>query len=206
MNEHEEMFTADDDSELDAWLKSADQAVLASLESGMDLSAGLAAITGQDAVVTEETRPEPQRADATGRTREHRDRKRRRGGREGHGEGLAGATSGTVHFGDSVNIHGGFGNTGTVFSHAESPGATAQEALAQLRHALQELQGQVSPSLAEDLEAALPYLMHETPPPDAAGLAERVRAVMLVSGIAAQAGAVGYPVLVAVERVLALWR
>ncbi|MEU9109840.1 hypothetical protein AB0D54_37030, partial [Streptomyces xanthophaeus] len=36
-------------SELDAWLKSADQAVLTSLESGMDLSAGLAVIAALSA-------------------------------------------------------------------------------------------------------------------------------------------------------------
>ncbi|WP_405715561.1 hypothetical protein OG264_37960 [Streptomyces xanthophaeus] len=202
MNEHEEdVFTADDDSELDAWLKSADQAVLASLEGGMDVSAGLAAITGQDAVVTEESPAEPRQADATGRAGEHRDRKRRRGGHEGRagragrGDGLAGAASGTVFFGD----------TGMAIGRSGSGGALP-EALAQLRHALQELRGQVPPSAAEDIDAALPHLMDEDPP-EAAVFVERVRALMTVSAIAAaQAGAVGQPVLAAVERVLALWR
>ncbi|WP_051859321.1 hypothetical protein [Streptomyces xanthophaeus] len=212
MNEHEvDAFTADDDSELDAWLKSADQAVLASLEGGMDLSAGLAAITGQDAVVTEESPAEPRQADATGRAGEHRDRKRRRGGHEGHGgragrgDGLAGATSGTVFFGDSVTVHGGFGDTGMAIGRSGSGGALP-EALAQLRHALQELRGQVPPSVAADIDAALPHLM-DGDPPEAAVFVERVRALMTVSAIAAvQAGAVGQPVLAAVERVLALWR
>ncbi|MGW6937612.1 hypothetical protein ACWGF3_01125 [Streptomyces xanthophaeus] len=215
MNEHEvDAFTADDDSELDAWLKSADQAVLASLEGGMDLSAGLAAITGQDAVVTEESPAEPRQADATGRAGEHRDRKRRRGGHEGHeghggragrGDGLAGAASGTVFFGDSVTVHGGFADTGMAIGRSGSGGALP-EALAQLRHALQELRGQVPPSVAEDIDAALPHLMDEDPP-EAAVFVERVRALMTVSAIAAaQAGAVGQPVLAAVERVLALWR
>ncbi|GHI84915.1 hypothetical protein [Streptomyces xanthophaeus] len=215
MNEHEvDAFTADDDSELDGWLKSADQAVLASLEGGMDLSAGLAAITGQDAVVTEESPAEPRQADATGRAGEHRDRKRRRGGHEGHeghggragrGDGLAGAASGTVFFGDSVTVHGGFADTGMAIGRSGSGGALP-EALAQLRHALQELRGQVPPSVAEDIDAALPHLMDEDPP-EAAVFVERVRALMTVSAIAAaQAGAVGQPVLAAVERVLALWR
>ncbi|MGW6949059.1 hypothetical protein [Streptomyces xanthophaeus] len=212
MNEHEEdVFTADDDSELDAWLKSADQAVLASLEGGMDLSAGLAAITGQDALVTEESPAEPRQADATGRAGEHRDRKRRRGvhgGHEGHGgrgDGLAGAASGTVFFGDSVTVHGGFADTGMATGRSGSGGALP-EALAQLRHALQELRGQVPPSVAADIDAALPHLMDEDPP-EAAVFVERVRALMTVSAIAAvQAGAVGQPVLAAVERVLALWR
>ncbi|MFD8949814.1 hypothetical protein ACFV0B_13265 [Streptomyces xanthophaeus] len=209
MNEHEEdVFTADDDSELDAWLKSADQAVLASLEGGMDLSAGLAAITGQDAVVTEESPAEPRQADATGRAGEHRDRKRRRGvhgGHEGRGDGLAGAASGTVFFGDSVTVHGGFADTGMATGRSGSGGALP-EALAQLRHALKELRGQVPPSVAADIDAALPHLMAEDPP-EAAVFVERVRALMTVSAIAAvQAGAVGQPVLAAVERVLALWR
>ncbi|MFG2751966.1 hypothetical protein [Streptomyces xanthophaeus] len=200
----EDAFTADDDSELDAWLKSADQAVLASLEGGMDLSAGLAAITGRDAVVTEESPAEPRQSDATGRAGEHRDR-RRRGVHGGHGDGLAGAASGTVFFGDSVTVHGGFADTGMATGRSGS-GGSLPEALAQLRHALQELRGQVPPSVAADIDAGLPHLMGEDPP-EAAVFVERVRALMTVSAIAAaQAGAVGHPVLAAVERVLALWR
>ncbi|WP_272262963.1 hypothetical protein [Streptomyces xanthophaeus] len=109
------------------------------------------------------------------------------------GRGRQGSSGEDDSDADSVTVHGGFADTGMAIGRSGSGGALP-EALAQLRHALQEPRGQVPPSADED-------------PPEAAVFVQRVRALMNVSAIAAaQAGAVCRPVLAAVERVLALWR
>ncbi len=59
MSEYREVFIDDDDPELDSWLKVVDQAVLSSLKDGMDLSSGLAAITGQKGAAVEGPRSQP---------------------------------------------------------------------------------------------------------------------------------------------------
>ncbi|WP_436738260.1 hypothetical protein [Streptomyces sp. BBFR102] len=110
----------------------------------------------------------------------------------------------TFHFGDSVTMNGGVGNTGIV-KHQAAPAATGadsalQEALRDLAPLLRDLRERVSPMSAEMIDDSLDDL-------DAEGESTprgRHRALMAVSGIAQSVGAVGAPALEAVNRVLAM--
>ncbi|MEV0749863.1 hypothetical protein AB0I75_32450 [Streptomyces sp. NPDC050273] len=197
MSEHQDTFMDGDDPELDAWLKTADQAVLSSLEDGMDLVHGLAAITGQDAVAVKEARSEPTAAepnrrpyDRRGQTQRHRQRK----------EEAAGSS---FYFGDSVTMYGDH-NTGLVSNQPSvsplTPDSRMQDLLQELIHLVRELLGQVSPEHGRTIDGALPYISNDSSvlPQD------RNRALLTVAGIAATSGAVGQPTIEAIRAILDL--
>ncbi|MER6293921.1 hypothetical protein ACIG0B_04185 [Streptomyces althioticus] len=105
------------------------------------------------------------------------------------------------YFGDSVSMHGGLGNTGIVKNQA-APAQTSPEleaALRQLVELLTELRAQVPPARAQSLDEALPDIASPAVEPE-----QRHRALLAVAGIAATVGAVGQPVVEAVNSVLAL--
>ncbi|EDX22922.1 MULTISPECIES: hypothetical protein [Streptomyces] len=206
MSEQEDMVMEQGDAEFTARLKAADQAVLASLESGMDLSQGLAAIMGQGAAAADVARPEGLRAEPTSRPHDHHGRKRQQ---RRHGEGVAGAVDGTAnYYGSVVNMHGGESNAGMVVHHAaadDSAQEAALAALANLLDLLREFRAQLSPSLAEVLDRALADLM-DAAQDGPGGPMKLYRALQSVAGVAAVSGATGAPVLEAVSAVLALLR
>ncbi|MFD5618488.1 hypothetical protein [Streptomyces yangpuensis] len=199
MGEDHDMFTPDDDPELDAWLQAADRTVLASLEGGMDLSHGLAVILGPDAAVAEETRSGSRRQEQTGSPHTHGDRKRRRR----HAEGAAEAGNSTVYYGDTVNMVGGHHNIGIVSNQAGSMHTETKEALDRLCHLLQELHAQASPDAAEAIDAVLPYLRDDDPTKPVSA-EDRRRALLTAAGIAATAGAGAQPVMETVRVILEL--
>ncbi|MDQ0599857.1 hypothetical protein QF037_004202 [Streptomyces canus] len=105
------------------------------------------------------------------------------------------------YFGDNVNMHGGMGNTGIV-KHQVPAADTASlvDAVAELRGLIESLRDQVPAASAQALDDSLPAIRA-----DASALPQdRHRALMAVAGIAATIGAVGQPVLEAVNRVLGL--
>ncbi|MFE6750996.1 hypothetical protein ACFVGM_34450 [Kitasatospora purpeofusca] len=114
--------------------------------------------------------------------------------------------SGDHFHGDVVNMYGGTDNKGIVHHH-HAPGADGGRASDELTRAVQELitllrelRDGVAPLDAESIDEALPAL---TVGPGAVPR-ERHRALMAVAGIAATVGAVGAPVVEAVQRVLGL--
>ncbi|MFB9586610.1 hypothetical protein [Streptomyces goshikiensis] len=202
MSEREDMAIDDGHAELTARLEAADQEVLASLESGMDLSRGLAAIMGQGAVAADVARPESLRAEPTSRPHDRHGRKRQQ---RRHGEGVAGAVDGTAkYYGSVVNMHGGESNAGIVVNHTAADGS-GQQALANLLDILREHRGHLPPALAETLDAVLPDLMDDAQD-GSGGSAKRYRALQTVMAVAAESGAAGAPVLEAVRAVLDLLR
>ncbi|MFB8203755.1 hypothetical protein [Kitasatospora purpeofusca] len=113
--------------------------------------------------------------------------------------------SGDHFHGDVVNMIGGTGNRGIVHHHA--PGADSVRATDELTRAVQELitllgelRNDVAPMAAESIDEALPAIVVG---PQAVPR-ERHQALMAVAGIAATVGAVGVPVVEAVQRVLGL--
>ncbi|HET9382934.1 MAG TPA: hypothetical protein VFP69_19200 [Streptomyces sp.] len=107
-------------------------------------------------------------------------------------------------YGDNVNIFGGTGHTGMV-KNVGTPPAPAMDpelrvALGELVRLVQELREQVTPATAQTIDATLPVLASA----DTAQPQERHGALMAVAGIAATAGALGVPILDAVNRVLQL--
>ncbi|MFC7815232.1 MULTISPECIES: hypothetical protein [unclassified Streptomyces] len=108
------------------------------------------------------------------------------------------------YFGDSVSMHGGFGNTGIVKNHAAPAGTEASPALEaaiqQLVELVGELRAQVPPASAQSIDDCLPDITA----PTGVEPQQRHRALMAVAGIAATVGAVGQPVVEAVNSVLAL--
>lgn len=108
------------------------------------------------------------------------------------------------YFGDSVTMHGGMGNTGIVKNQsAADPAAVSpalQEAVEELRRLIELLRGEVPAASAQTIDDSLPVLSADA---DAAPQ-DRHRALMAIAGIAATVGAVGQPVLEAVNRVLGL--
>ncbi|MER5935368.1 hypothetical protein [Streptomyces sp. NPDC002054] len=201
MNEYEDLSRSDPDTdlELDAWLASADRAVLSAVEGGIDLVGGLAAITGREHAEEEPggepTPPEPDAGfqQAQGRSQRHR-RRRNKG---------ATSDSSTLHFGHVVNMHGGHCNTGIVNYHSAPQGpdrvsaAVELAALRELVHQVQELAAGI-PSLAPAVEI-LPVISDASLPAP-----ELRRALLTIVGVAAAAGAVGQPVLEAAGRLLEL--
>ncbi|MCX5409873.1 hypothetical protein OHA37_39280 [Streptomyces sp. NBC_00335] len=198
MSEHQDMFMDGDDPELDAWLKTADQAVLSSLESGMDLSHGLAAITGQEAAAVEDAHSGPTADEPTGWPYDRHGRTQRR-----KRQRMEGADSSTFHFGDRVTIHGGSDNIGIVSGQsgpAPADGIQMHHALQELIRLLQELRSQVSPPLDQVIDEALPYLSADASVP----LQGRRRALIAVMGITATMGAVGQPTFEVIRVILDL--
>ncbi len=108
------------------------------------------------------------------------------------------------YFGDTVNMHGGRGNTGIV-KHQAAPADAAvspalQQAVAELLRLVQELRASVPPASAQALDDSLPDITADAAVPPQ----QRHRALLAVAGIAATVGAVGQPVVEAVNRILAL--
>ncbi|MFF7732374.1 MULTISPECIES: hypothetical protein [unclassified Streptomyces] len=102
------------------------------------------------------------------------------------------------HYGDSVTMHGGSGNTGIVKNG--SPGDTdpaLRLALAQLIREVQELRDQLPQPSAQLIDDSLPVLAADAAPPQ-----ERHRALLAVAAIAAAVGSVGQPVAEAANRIL----
>jgi hypothetical protein len=114
--------------------------------------------------------------------------------------------SGDQHYyfgsGDHVTMHGGSGNIGIdkrVTPAQEQPEAV-QEGLRELLALVQQLRAQVPPVSADALDDSLPALRAEADVPPQ----ERHRALLAVAGIAATIGALGVPVIEAVNKVLEL--
>ncbi|MEK2493883.1 hypothetical protein WN990_30450 [Kitasatospora purpeofusca] len=113
--------------------------------------------------------------------------------------------SGDHFHGDVVNMYGGTNNEGIVHHHAPvADGGPATDeltrAVRELITMLGELRDGVAPMAAESIDEALPAIVVG---PQAVPR-ERHRALMAVAGIAATVGAVGAPVVEAVQRVLGL--
>ncbi|MFI9727990.1 hypothetical protein [Streptomyces sp. NPDC052092] len=106
------------------------------------------------------------------------------------------------YFGDSVSMHGGLGNTGIVKNQAAAGAGTSpalDAAIAQLVELVAELRAQVPPARAQSIDEVLPDVTRADAEPQ-----QRHRALLAVAGIAATVGAVGQPVVEAVNSVLAL--
>ncbi|MET9395062.1 hypothetical protein ABZY20_32415 [Streptomyces sp. NPDC006624] len=104
----------------------------------------------------------------------------------------------SYHFGDSVSMHGGSGNTGIVKNGGSGETDPALRlALAELLEGVRELREQLPAPSAQLIDDSLPVLAA-----DAAPAQERHRALMAVAAIAAAVGAVGQPVAEAANRVL----
>jgi len=109
----------------------------------------------------------------------------------------------TYHFGDNVTMHGGTGNTGIVKNQGvpAAPVSPALEsAVADLHRLVEALRGQVPAASAQAIDDSLPAITADA----TAATPERHRALMAVAGIAATVGAVGQPVLEAVNKILGL--
>ncbi|MFD6803030.1 hypothetical protein [Streptomyces cyaneofuscatus] len=110
-------------------------------------------------------------------------------------------TSDSYHLGDNVNMYGGTNNTGMVKNAA--PAALDPElrsAIAALTTQLQKLRAEVSPLGARTIDESLPVLA-----PDSVVQPQvRARALMAVAGVAATAGALGVPIVEAVNKILQL--
>ncbi|MFE6741967.1 hypothetical protein [Streptomyces tubercidicus] len=114
--------------------------------------------------------------------------------------------SGDQHYylgsGDHVTLHGGSGNVGIDKRVTPAPdlAPAVQEALRELLSLVQELRAQVPQAGAVALDDSLPALRAEANVPQQ----ERHRALYAVAGIAATFGALGVPIVEAVNKVLAL--
>ncbi|MEU1805757.1 hypothetical protein [Streptomyces sp. NPDC019937] len=104
--------------------------------------------------------------------------------------------------GDHVTMHGGSGNIGIdkrVTPAPELP-QDVQRALRELLVLIQELRPQVPPVSSGALDDSLPALRADADVPPQ----ERHRALLAVAGIAATVGALGVPIVEAVNKVLEL--
>ena len=118
--------------------------------------------------------------------------------------------SGDQHYyfgsGDHVTMHGGSGNVVGVervvdrITPVEEQPQAVQEALRELLALVRELRAQVPPVSAGALDDSLPALRAEADVQPQ----ERHRALLAVAGIAATIGALGVPVIEAVNKVLEL--
>lgn len=109
------------------------------------------------------------------------------------------------YFGDNVNMHGGTGNTGIVKNQAaaaDSPTVPPEleAAVGELLRLVEQLRGQVPPVSAQAIDDSLPAISADggTPPQ------ERHRALLAVASIATTVGALGQPVIEAVNKILEL--
>ncbi|MEW2555120.1 hypothetical protein AB0957_25745 [Streptomyces zhihengii] len=185
MTGHEAVPTGGDD-ELDALLLAADRAVLVSLEHGMDLSRGLAAITEQKPAAGQDIhRPAP----GTGAAGARPDRRGRRDGQRSQEE--------VVLLGDVVNMAD---DAHTVVHHG-SEQQPASDAVAALRHQLIMLQEHASAqnaAIIADAVKDMTLLLDSQEGP-------RLRETLLaVAEVAAAEGPRGAPVLEQVTVLLEL--
>ncbi|WP_133914735.1 hypothetical protein [Streptomyces sp. NBC_00582] len=108
------------------------------------------------------------------------------------------------YYGDNVNMQGGTGNVGMIKNQGVAPAAPAspelEAAVRELLDLLRELRPQIPAASAQALDDSVPALTADATAP----AQERHRALLAVAGIAATIGAVGQPVLEAVNRVLEL--
>ncbi|MFJ8537397.1 hypothetical protein [Streptomyces sp. NPDC093591] len=109
------------------------------------------------------------------------------------------------YFGDSVTMHGGRNNIGidkkqVVSGDASAASAEMLAAVQELLRLVEELRTRVPAASAQTIDDSLPVISADTE----AAPQERHRALMAIAGIAATVGAVGQPVLEAVNRVLGL--
>ncbi|PZT77379.1 MULTISPECIES: hypothetical protein [unclassified Streptomyces] len=108
------------------------------------------------------------------------------------------------YFGDSVSMHGGQHNRGIVKQQLPSDADTLSppvlEALHELLRLLTELRDRVSTPSARAIDDVLPSIGTDGDIQPQ----ERYRALMMISGIATTVGAIGQPVLDAVNKVLEL--
>ncbi|MFI9748334.1 hypothetical protein [Streptomyces sp. NPDC052494] len=106
------------------------------------------------------------------------------------------------HYGDRVNMIGGFGNKGIVHNHpAPQQQPTLDEALRTVVALMRELRAEVPSEDRGSFDEALPVLAADeaaTAPP------VRRRALLTVAGIAAILGTVGTPLLDAARAALEL--
>ncbi|MFI8423592.1 hypothetical protein [Streptomyces sp. NPDC085479] len=180
-----EIVPADGDDELDALLLAADRAVLSTLEDGMDLSRGLAAISEQEPAGTQDVhRP------AAGSSGARPDRRGRGEGRRSQEE--------VVLLGDVVNMADG---VHTVFHHADERQLPAIEALAALLRHLQMLQEHAS---AQNAAVIADAVKDVTLLLDSPGMARSVETLRAVARAAEAEGDRGGPVLELVRILLEL--
>ncbi|EFF92453.1 MULTISPECIES: hypothetical protein [unclassified Streptomyces] len=111
----------------------------------------------------------------------------------------------TYHFGDSVTMNGGRGNIGMIKNQgasapAEQPSPELEAAVRELVALVRELRASVPAASAQAIDDTLPDITADPAAPPQ----ERHRALMAVAGIAATVGAVGQPVIEAVNRILEL--
>lgn len=107
------------------------------------------------------------------------------------------------YYGDNVNMHGGHHNTGMIKNQpapADPVSPELQAAIQELRDLAGELRSQVPPASTRTIDDSLPDITADSTAP----AEERHRALMAVAGIAATVGAVGQPVVVAVNKILEL--
>ncbi|MET8560277.1 hypothetical protein ABZV75_06590 [Streptomyces flaveolus] len=114
-------------------------------------------------------------------------------------------SSDSFYFGDNVNMHGGRGNTGIIKQQVTPDGAAAMppallDAIQELLQLVGELRDKVSTPSAQAIDDVLPVIRAD----GSAQPQERHRALMAVAGIAATVGAVGQPVIEAVNKILEL--
>lgn len=104
--------------------------------------------------------------------------------------------------GDHVTMHGGSGNTGIdkrVTTAQELP-EEVRQALRELVALIQERRTELTPANSEALDDSLPALRADAD----VRPQERHRALLAVAGIAATTGALGVPIVEAVNKVLEL--
>ncbi|WP_217170116.1 hypothetical protein [Streptomyces sp. AC512_CC834] len=107
----------------------------------------------------------------------------------------------SYHVGDNVTMIGGMKNTGMVKNAAPAPAdPELRSAIVALTELLRDLRPRVSPVGAQTIDDSLPLLA-----PDAVVQPQaRTRALMAVAGVAATAGALGVPIVEAVNAILQL--
>lgn len=102
-----------------------------------------------------------------------------------------------------MNMYGGSHNTGIIKNQYSGASQQASqhllEAIEELSRLLQELRTQVAPATAQVIDDSLPVISSRTSAPQ-----ERHRALIAVATIASTVGALGQPVVEAVNRVLEL--
>ncbi|MGW5443745.1 hypothetical protein [Streptomyces asiaticus] len=107
------------------------------------------------------------------------------------------------YYGDNVNVHGGQHITGMI-KNQTAPAAPVspelQTAIHELLELVRELRSQVSPASARAIDDSVSDIAAGATTP----AQERHRALMAVAGIAATVGAVGQPVIDAVNKILEL--
>ncbi|BAU84367.1 hypothetical protein SLA_3458 [Streptomyces laurentii] len=117
---------------------------------------------------------------------------------------MSGDSGSNYFYGNTVNMHGGTGNTGMVFN-AQGAGsgqdsAELTRAVGELVRLLAELRPQLSAQDAEVVDASLPAITGE----EEAEPTRRRQALMTVLGIASLAETLGPPVVAAIRGVLGL--